>query len=166
MKVGIIRCMQTEDYCPGTTDFKFIREKKGAFEGVEGDIEIIGFINCGGFACTCCVSGLYTLRCMCSMHAHAHALWLIGRQERSCVVSSMDARQNIPVLRAHAGGQPVATALDDGSAVGTFEQGGQFSMVPLHWPDMTGFPEAVLHEKEERFTPAPGEARTTRSPQT
>ena len=48
MKVGIIRCMQTEDYCPGTTDFKFIREKKGAFEGVEEDIEIIGFINCGG----------------------------------------------------------------------------------------------------------------------
>ena len=48
MKVGIIRCMQTEDYCPGTTDFKFIKEKKGAFEGVEEDIEIIGFINCGG----------------------------------------------------------------------------------------------------------------------
>ena len=38
MKVGIIRCMQTEDYCPGTTDFKFIKEKKGAFEGVEEDI--------------------------------------------------------------------------------------------------------------------------------
>ena len=28
MKVGIIRCMQTEDYCPGTTDFKMISEKK------------------------------------------------------------------------------------------------------------------------------------------
>lgn len=48
MKVGIIRCMQTEDYCPGTTDFKMIREKKGAFEGVEEDIEIVGFVNCGG----------------------------------------------------------------------------------------------------------------------
>lgn len=36
MKVGIIRCMQTEDYCPGTTDFKAIREKTGVFEGVEG----------------------------------------------------------------------------------------------------------------------------------
>ncbi len=47
MKVGIIRCMQTEDYCPGTTDFRFIRERKGAFEGVN-DIELIGFINCGG----------------------------------------------------------------------------------------------------------------------
>lgn len=35
-------------FCPGTTDFRMIREKKGAFEGVEEDIEIIGFINCGG----------------------------------------------------------------------------------------------------------------------
>ena len=48
MKVGIIRCQQTEDYCPGTTDFYMIREKKGAFEGVEEDIELVGFINCGG----------------------------------------------------------------------------------------------------------------------
>ena len=31
MKVGIIRCMQTEDYCPGTTDFMAIRNKTGAF---------------------------------------------------------------------------------------------------------------------------------------
>ncbi|MEL7603452.1 MAG: CGGC domain-containing protein [Bacillota bacterium] len=48
MKIGIIRCAQTEDYCPGTTDFKMIKEKKGAFEGVEEEIEIVGFINCGG----------------------------------------------------------------------------------------------------------------------
>ena len=48
MKVGIIRCMQTEDYCPGTADFKMIAEKKGAFEGVTEPIEIVGFINCGG----------------------------------------------------------------------------------------------------------------------
>lgn len=48
MKVGVIRCMQTEDMCPGTTDFKFIKNKKGAFEGVEGDIDIIGFQSCGG----------------------------------------------------------------------------------------------------------------------
>ncbi|MBR4879122.1 MAG: CGGC domain-containing protein [Clostridia bacterium] len=48
MKVGIIRCMQTEDYCPGTTDFRMIREKQGAFAGIEEDIEIVGFINCGG----------------------------------------------------------------------------------------------------------------------
>ena len=31
MKVGIIRCMQTEDYCPGTADFVAIRNKSGAF---------------------------------------------------------------------------------------------------------------------------------------
>lgn len=48
MKVGIIRCMQTEDFCPGTTDFKVIKNKKGAFENIEENIEIIGFINCGG----------------------------------------------------------------------------------------------------------------------
>ncbi|MGI6077064.1 MAG: CGGC domain-containing protein [Fastidiosipilaceae bacterium] len=48
MKVGVIRCRQTEDYCPGTTDFKSIRERSGAFEGVTEDIEIIGFISCGG----------------------------------------------------------------------------------------------------------------------
>ena len=40
--------MQTEDYCPGSTDFKSIRERTGAFAGIEEEIEIIGFINCGG----------------------------------------------------------------------------------------------------------------------
>ena len=34
MKVGLIRCMQTEDMCPGTTDFKVMKEKKCAFEGI------------------------------------------------------------------------------------------------------------------------------------
>lgn len=48
MKLGIIRCMQTEDYCPGTTDFKAIKEKAGIFKDVNEEIEIIGFINCGG----------------------------------------------------------------------------------------------------------------------
>lgn len=48
MKIGLIRCMQTEDMCPGTSDFRVIREKKGAFEGVKEDIEIIGFNSCGG----------------------------------------------------------------------------------------------------------------------
>jgi len=48
MKVGLIRCMQTEDMCPGTTDFKVMKEKKLAFEGVEGEIEVVGFISCGG----------------------------------------------------------------------------------------------------------------------
>lgn len=48
MKAGIIRCQQTEDYCPGTTDFRMIREKQGAFAGIKEEIEIIGFIDCGG----------------------------------------------------------------------------------------------------------------------
>lgn len=48
MKVGLIRCAQTEDMCPGTTDFKIMKEKKLAFEGVEGEIEIIGVTTCGG----------------------------------------------------------------------------------------------------------------------
>ena len=48
MKLGIIRCMQTEDYCPGTRDFKTICQKLGAFEGVEENIELVGFCNCGG----------------------------------------------------------------------------------------------------------------------
>lgn len=48
MKVGLIRCMQTEDMCPATTDFKVMREKKGAFAGVEEEIELIGVNTCGG----------------------------------------------------------------------------------------------------------------------
>ena len=28
MKLGIIRCMQTEDYCPGSRDFRTIRREK------------------------------------------------------------------------------------------------------------------------------------------
>ncbi len=46
-KVGIIRCMQTEDMCPGTTDFKAASEGKYAFE-TTGPVEITGFVSCGG----------------------------------------------------------------------------------------------------------------------
>lgn len=48
MKVGLIRCMQTEDMCPATTDLKVMKEKKCAFENVEGEIEVIGVNTCGG----------------------------------------------------------------------------------------------------------------------
>jgi len=48
MKVGLIRCMQTEDICPATTDFKVMKEKKLVFEGLEGEIEVIGVVSCGG----------------------------------------------------------------------------------------------------------------------
>ncbi len=47
MKVGILRCQQTEDMCPGNTDFKVAREGKLAFEKT-GPVEIIGFVSCGG----------------------------------------------------------------------------------------------------------------------
>ncbi len=48
MKLGIIRCMQTEGFCPGTGDFKAIRNKTGAFADVAEEIELVGFTNCGG----------------------------------------------------------------------------------------------------------------------
>ena len=44
-KIGIIRCMQTEDICPGTTDFSFAAQGKGAFEEL-GPCEVIGFVSC------------------------------------------------------------------------------------------------------------------------
>lgn len=47
MKVGIIRCMQTEDMCPGTTDFACAAAGEGVF-GEIGPVEIVGFIGCGG----------------------------------------------------------------------------------------------------------------------
>ena len=46
-KVGIIRCQQTEDMCPGTTDFKCASEGKLAFEEF-GPCEVVGFVSCGG----------------------------------------------------------------------------------------------------------------------
>ena len=48
MKLGIIRCMQTEDYCPGSVDFAALRERRGAFAGLEGELELVGFVSCGG----------------------------------------------------------------------------------------------------------------------
>jgi predicted metal-binding protein len=47
MKIGVIRCQQTEDICPGDTDFAFARNGKGAFEDT-GPAEIVGFVSCGG----------------------------------------------------------------------------------------------------------------------
>ena len=46
-KVGIIRCQQTEDMCPGTTDFTVAQKGKLAFEPF-GQCEVIGFVSCGG----------------------------------------------------------------------------------------------------------------------
>lgn len=47
LKVAIVRCQQTEDLCPGTTDFKVARDGTAAFE-TTGAVEIIGFVSCGG----------------------------------------------------------------------------------------------------------------------
>lgn len=47
IKVGIIRCMQTEDMCPGTMDFIVASEGKMAFSQT-GPVEIAGFVSCGG----------------------------------------------------------------------------------------------------------------------
>ena len=46
-KVGIIRCQQTEDLCPGNTDFKVAKSGICAFEET-GPVEIVGFLSCGG----------------------------------------------------------------------------------------------------------------------
>ena len=40
--------MQTEDFSPGTGDFNVVRNKTGIFAGIEENIEIVGFTNCGG----------------------------------------------------------------------------------------------------------------------
>ena len=48
MKVGIIRCKQTEDACSGTADFKMAREKGGVFEDLDEEVEVVGFASCGG----------------------------------------------------------------------------------------------------------------------
>ena len=47
MKVGIIRCLMTEDLCTGTTDFKVTAEGRGAFAET-GPVEIVGLVTCGG----------------------------------------------------------------------------------------------------------------------
>ncbi|WP_353893500.1 CGGC domain-containing protein [Proteinivorax hydrogeniformans] len=48
MKVGLIRCQQTEDMCPATTCFKVMNSKKAAFEKVAEDIKLVGVNTCGG----------------------------------------------------------------------------------------------------------------------
>ncbi|MFZ2455125.1 MAG: CGGC domain-containing protein [Candidatus Altiarchaeia archaeon] len=47
LKVGIIRCEQTEDMCPGTADFEVATDGSGVFKET-GPVEVIGFLSCGG----------------------------------------------------------------------------------------------------------------------
>lgn len=46
-KVGIIRCMQTEDICPGTTDLRTAAAGRDVFAPL-GACEVIGLVTCGG----------------------------------------------------------------------------------------------------------------------
>lgn len=48
MKIGLIRCLQTEDMCPATTCLKVMHDKKLAFDGIDEDIDLIGVSTCGG----------------------------------------------------------------------------------------------------------------------
>ena len=47
MKVGIIRCQQTEIYCPMTACLSFAAKGEGGF-AESGPIEVIGVNSCGG----------------------------------------------------------------------------------------------------------------------
>ncbi|MDL2231803.1 CGGC domain-containing protein [Porphyromonadaceae bacterium OttesenSCG-928-L07] len=47
MKVGIIRCQQTEDMCVGSTCLKVAAKGEGAFEEI-GESKVAGFVSCGG----------------------------------------------------------------------------------------------------------------------
>ena len=47
MKVGIIRCQQTEIYCPATTCLSIAAKGEGDFAET-GQVEVIGVNSCGG----------------------------------------------------------------------------------------------------------------------
>lgn len=47
MKVGIIRCQQTEVYCPATTCLLNAAKGEGGYAEV-GSVEVIGVNSCGG----------------------------------------------------------------------------------------------------------------------
>ena len=47
MKVGIIRCRQTEEICGSTSCLAFAAKGKGAFEPF-GPCEVSGIVSCGG----------------------------------------------------------------------------------------------------------------------
>ncbi len=47
MRVGIIRCQQTEDLCPGTKDLVCASHGMAAFKEL-GPCEVMGIVSCGG----------------------------------------------------------------------------------------------------------------------
>ena len=48
MKIGLIRCMQTENVCPASNCFRAMWERKGAFTDCEEEIVCVGVNTCGG----------------------------------------------------------------------------------------------------------------------
>lgn len=48
MKLGLIRCLQTESMCPATGCFKAMRDPSGAFAGIEEELVLVGVSTCGG----------------------------------------------------------------------------------------------------------------------
>ena len=48
MKLGLIRCLQTEEMCPASRCLDVMRRKKDAFAGVGEDIILVGVTTCGG----------------------------------------------------------------------------------------------------------------------
>ncbi len=48
MKIGLIRCMQTENLCPASGCFEAMRKHGGAFDGIEEEIQCVGVNTCGG----------------------------------------------------------------------------------------------------------------------
>lgn len=44
----LLRCQQTEEICPGTSDLKVVKEHKGGFGDISEEIELVGFVSCGG----------------------------------------------------------------------------------------------------------------------
>ena len=48
MKLGLIRCLQTEEMCPASRCLDVMRRKKDAFAGIGEDIVLVGVTTCGG----------------------------------------------------------------------------------------------------------------------
>ncbi|QGT99675.1 hypothetical protein SYNTR_1082 [Candidatus Syntrophocurvum alkaliphilum] len=47
-RIAVVRCETVSEVCPGTACFKAFNMREQAFKEYENDVEIIGFITCGG----------------------------------------------------------------------------------------------------------------------
>ncbi|AGB41121.1 putative metal-binding protein [Halobacteroides halobius DSM 5150] len=48
MKLGLIRCLQTEDNCSGRHCLESIANQEGAFKDIEEKIDLTAMVTCGG----------------------------------------------------------------------------------------------------------------------